>query len=124
MDKLKFSAMTPIKCSLWQKKNLVPEDLEQDHFEILKEYTNDSHLGRLLIKCKECGQLYFYEFYEVVDFDKGNDSQYVTYIPIISIENADQMAKMTPFELLLFSPRLQRDIPIKADSPEIHWIGK
>jgi hypothetical protein len=49
---------------------------------LLDTYADDSHLSRRLLKCRECAQLYFFEFYEEIDWLDSKDPQYVTYIPV------------------------------------------
>jgi hypothetical protein len=115
----------PTQCRLWRKENLTEEDIDiKSNFEMLHTFTEESHLSRDLLKCKECGQLYFYEFYEEIDWKEGKDPQYCTFIPIETQDEAKDMAKMSPLQLLQFSPRLLRDWPDEKDKPEIRWIGK
>ena len=56
--------MIPTQCHLWQTENFSSQDLSLENFELLETFADDSHFWRYLLKCKECGQLYFYEFYE------------------------------------------------------------
>jgi hypothetical protein len=77
-----------------------------------------------LLKCRECGQLYFFEFYEWVDWENGNDPQYSKYIPVPTVDDAQMLRKATQAELLLFSPSLNIDFPRDADAPKIYWAGK
>lgn len=115
----------PVQCHLWQKEDLTSEDLDSPTaFESLCTFVDDSHMTRMLLRCKQCGQLYFYEFYEVIDWKEGNDSQYRTYFPIESEKTAEEMSKMTPIGLLLYFPRLQDDFPEEAEHPSVRWIGK
>lgn len=65
----------------------------QKQVECIKTYKDSSHLDYRLMKCKTCGKLYFYEFYEYVDFSGGNDQIYCTYVPVNSEEEADAMYK-------------------------------
>jgi hypothetical protein len=65
----------PTECALWEH----PERINGKFGEFLEEveaYEDTSHLTRSLYKCRECGQLYFHEWYEWVDWDEGNDKQY------------------------------------------------
>lgn len=78
-------------------------------FDVPKVYVDESHLFRYLLKCKDCGQLYFYEFKEEIDWDKGDDSQYNTYIPVKSEEEADKLNAKSSMELLGVAPRIQND---------------
>lgn len=89
-------------------------------------YMDDIHLIRALMECSLCGQKYYYEFLEEVDWENGNDAQYRTYIPIegdaATIEALNQMSST---QLLALTPRLQddwgKDDPVKPD--RIIWIG-
>ena len=81
----------PAQCHLWAKDRLADEDL--DCLTFVKEYMDDPHLARWLSRCGLCGQLYFGEFYEVVDWDKGDDKQYATLIPVENESEADEINK-------------------------------
>lgn len=117
--------ITPTKCHLWNKEELTEEDIiPRNNFELLKTYVDESHLWRYLLKCKDCGQLYFYEFYEEIDWKEGKDPQYTTLIPVASDEEAKKMAELSTIEILKFSPRLQSDFPSNAEKTKVHWIGK
>ena len=98
-------------------------DLNNNFFR-LKVYEDESHLIRALYKCKDCQQLYFYEFYEEIDWIEGKDPQYRTLIPVSSEDEADNMNKLTSIELLRFFPRIQSDWPSNAIAPEVKWVGK
>jgi len=106
----------PETCHLWKAKNLTAEDMQ---FETVEVYEDTSHYGKALLRCKECGQLYYYDFYEYVDFEKGDDKIYTTYIPVNYTKEAIKilMGKM-PIELLMFSPQ------IRWDDKEPRWDWK
>jgi hypothetical protein len=53
----------PTQCVLWHKTNLTPADL---NFELVKVFMRTPHIERDLFKCRECGQLYFHDWYEHV----------------------------------------------------------
>lgn len=91
-----------------------------EKFDNLKVYEEESHVFRYLLKCKFCPQLYFFEFYEEIDWNEGKDSQYVTYIPIKNKEFADEINKLSQFELLQIRPRLQKDFV--GDTKTIKWV--
>lgn len=80
---------------------------------VIKTYEDESHLIRNLMKCRSCGQLYFHEFYEEVDWVGGNDAQYSTYIPVDDEESADQLSQLPVFEILKFLS-LRVDFPSGA----------
>ena len=100
----------PTQCALWEQPDLVLSVPREDLFERIDTYVDDSHLFRDLLKCRECGQLYFFEFYEQIDWEGGNDSQNVTYIPVETDEEIETLKKASVFELLQFSPRLHKDL--------------
>jgi hypothetical protein len=113
----------PINCHLWQMEHLTPADLH-GCFERVEQFMDDSHHTRSLLKCRRCGQLYFYEFYEWIDWEGGNDPQYQTYIPVESQEDIDSLLNTNEFTILSFSPRLQSDFPRDAREPKVFWIGR
>jgi hypothetical protein len=113
----------PTQCVLWGQPELVGIP-KQNLFELIDTYVDDSHWFRKLLKCRECGQLYFYEFYEYIDWVNGNDPQYQTYIPVETEDEINTLKKTaSPLELLKFYPRLQRDFPKDAEKPKNFWVG-
>jgi hypothetical protein len=112
----------PTQCALWRQPGLALRPREC--FESIETFADDSHLSRSLLRCRECGQLYFHEFYEEMDWDDGDDAQYQTYIPVPTREEAERMKDLKVFELTLYSPRLQRDFPKGQTGPRVHWVGK
>src|SRR5580704_11891245 len=81
----------------------------KERFELVETYADESHLRRYLLKCRECAQLYFFEFYEWIDWEHGNDPQYSKYIPVTTVDDAQMLRKASQAELLLFSPSLNID---------------
>jgi hypothetical protein len=70
--------------------------------EEVKEYLHESHLWRHLKQCKKCGQLFFFEFYEWIDWANGNDPQYDTWIPVKNEQEATELNKLSPLELCIY----------------------
>ncbi len=69
---------------------------------LLKTYTDTEHLSRFLFRCNECGCLFFYEFYEIVDYSgDGDDKIYTTFIHVEDERDADSFAYLPPFDLLM-----------------------
>ncbi len=115
----------PVKCHLWQKNNLILEDLNKEVvFELLNIFVDDSHNVRKLLKCKQCEQLYFYEFYEEIDWQNSNDRQYHTFIPVASQVLVNRMSKMTSLDLLQYMPRLQYEFIDDNSQSSVSWIGR
>jgi hypothetical protein len=108
----------PTQCELWEKPELV---YDPQRFELMEMFVNESHLSRALLKCRECGQLYFYEFYEDADLKEGNDSIYSTYIPVEDLEDIRRMKEGSVYDLLYFAPRLQNG---RGTTASMQWIGK
>lgn len=105
----------PVQCHLWTKKNLVSEDLR---FENVRTFFEDNHLERSIIRCKNCRQLYYFEFYEVVDWEKGNDKMYCTYVPIDADENLiTDLNSRLPIGLLAVTPQIHWD-----NDDRIYWV--
>ena len=114
----------PAQCVYWRDAELVRAAPMKDGFELIETYADESHLKRYLLKCRECGQLYFFEFYEWVDWENGNDPQYSKYIPVPTVDDAQMLKKASQAELLLFSPSLNIDFPKEAERSRIYWAGK
>ncbi len=110
--------MKPVQCRLWQKKNLTMEDLE---FENVHTYEDDFHIWHKLKKCPECGQLYFYQFYED-DWMFGDEEITVIYIPVESREEADKLAEASPMELMVTLPHIRKDHRGEGGKQRICWF--
>lgn len=67
----------------------------------VKTYIESDHLDRILFRCNHCGCLFLYEFYEVVSFSDGDDKMYVSYIHVEDEPNAEVLAALGPFELMV-----------------------
>lgn len=107
----------PVRCTLWEH----PEKADAEFAEILEEvqsYEDTSHLTRALYKCRECGQLYFYEWYEWVDWGGGNDRSYSTLLPVQTQEQIEALKQTDIFGLMRYFPRLH------LDEREPTWRGK
>lgn len=121
LSRLTENRKNPVQCHLWSKDRFVNEDL--DCLAFVREYFDAPHLSRLLSRCEVCGQLYFGEFYEVVDWYHGDDKQYVTLIPVESESEADEISELTPFELLVIQPSIRYDSH-DSKGRGIHWSGR
>ena len=114
----------PEDCILWEHPELLLDAGQYLLFEEVEEYRvqNDSHLSRRLLKCRECGQLYFYEFYEEIDWDDGDDSQWQTYVPVKTEEEIEILKATGQTSLMKHSPRLQLDWPKGQKIKKVFWI--
>jgi hypothetical protein len=105
----------PTQCVLWEH----PERTSGDELlEEVETYEDSSHSMRVLYKCRECGQLYFFEWWEWVDWEDGNDTQYSTLFPVGSVEESEALKKTDSFNLMRYYPRLYMGGASSA------WVGK
>jgi|GEM_PF-2967649 len=110
----------PIQCHLWKKENISNSDLHSS-FKVLETFSEDSHLSHRLITCKDCGQLYLQEFYEEVDWEDGEDPQYVTYVPVKDRNQAIKIHRSGVLMSQIFRPSLKCDWP-KGKDRSIYWV--
>jgi hypothetical protein len=96
-------------------------DVPPGSMTVVRTLLDDSHLARRVLRCKECGQLYFFEFHEIVDWVNGNDAQYATYVPVQETDLEALEASESPV-LAACTPRIQRDWPSDAERPTVRWI--
>lgn len=102
-----LATIEPTQCHLWIKKPLVWDDL--DIFVELERYIDESHFIRKLVKCTECGQLYYYEFLEFIDWEHGDDPAYRNFSPIKDESVVEYLNSLSYMEILRQSPRLLFD---------------
>lgn len=108
------------RCLYWREPEKIREGSRR--FEKMATYVDDDHWFRRLLKCDECGQLYFYEFYECVDYDKSNDPQHRKWIPVASEDEALALLKNSSAELNAHSPCLRSDWPADKEEPDVFWV--
>jgi hypothetical protein len=113
----------PTQCVLWEKPELLEQGPFKERFEVVEGLVDESHDSRNVFKCRECGQLYFYEWHEEIDWEDGDDAQYTTYIPVQTREEIDELKAQDFFGILSYFPRLQRDKPT-GKGTKLSWIGK
>ncbi len=112
----------PTQCTYWTDPIAAFDGTMRDRFRLLNTLVEESHWWRYVLECRECGQKYFYEFYEEIDWEHGNDPQYSTYIPVASDEDIATLAAKSHLDLLSVSPRLNKDFPSDAEAPSIYWV--
>jgi len=113
----------PEQCHLWRADTLVSEDL-RGALEAIEQYVVESHFAQCLLRCRQCGQLYFYTFQEEINWEDGDDPQYSTYVPVETSEEAKGLRRLNPLNLSAVMPRLQKDFPTGAKVPKVYWVGK
>ena len=87
----------PEKCHLWTAP--LTKEVLFFGFDDVKCYLNSYHNTRELKKCKVCGQLYFAEYYEEINFSGDEDDVYYTFIPVDSVEMGDRLNDLSMLEL-------------------------
>jgi hypothetical protein len=111
----------PLGCELWT------QETPNLNLENVKVYTNEfpvyaDEAIRKLMRCADCGQLYFYEMLEYIDWEEGNDPTYRTYIPVASVADADKLAFVPQLEIIEQKPQIRKDWPKEAPEPVIAWV--
>ncbi len=76
--------------------------------EVVKDFEDSSHFDRSLLRCRACGQLYFYEFYEEIDWANGNDPTYRTWVPVEE-KDVDSLLKTDIWTIHHYAPRIIND---------------
>ena len=111
----------PKNCVLWRNPEPVVKAPLQDSFELLETFVEESHWWRYLLKCRECNQLYVFEFQEEVDWADGDDPQHATYIPVETDEEIQVLKAAAPLDIRMFRPYLCDDRP-KGSKRKIYWV--
>ena len=112
----------PGNCHLMDLSGLNAQDITGP-METVKAYQDESHLIRMLYRCPRCGQLYFYEFYEEIDWVDSEDPQWRTMIPVADETSGDLLNRMPPMSFGAY-PAIRMDYPKEATAPgQPHWVG-
>ena len=110
-------------CHLWKIDTFKEDGSDlKESFEHIETFVKDSHWWRYLLRCKKCSQLYLQEFYEEVDWQNGNDPQFITYIPVESQRHASLLSHKKREQLRKVEPRIEQNWPADQDFPEIFWV--
>jgi hypothetical protein len=110
-----ISITDPAECVLWNTEAPTIEQL-RNAFDQVTTYEDDSHFIRRLLRCKECGHLYFYEFYEEIDWQGGDDGQYWTWIPVDDEESGERLKGLSIIQILMY-PSIRYDFPKGSNTP-------
>ena len=111
----------PLHCVLWRDDRL--ENI-REMLETTETYLDASHERRCLLRCRECGQLYFYHFVEFVDYESGEDPQYRTYVPVTSAKDAALLSDLPEVDIATRTPAIRSDWPKGQDKPKVFWVGR
>jgi hypothetical protein len=93
------------------------------HMERIEEIARDGadHWWRNLLACRTCGQLYFHEFYEEIDWGGGNDPQFTIFVPVKDRPEALAMAAMAPGRVTVGRAHLRKEWPAELEKPRVYW---
>lgn len=111
--------INPIQCRYWNE----PEALNGrywDAFERLRRIVDERHLDRMELRCKECGQHYFYGFAEEVNYGGSGDPHVISLIPVRSEDDIQALLQTSVLGLRTVFPRMQRS-NTDAKSPN-EWV--
>ncbi len=105
-----------IDCCIWNASKIDKHDLTRSLIAI-EVIDHESHFTRKILKCKECGQLFLYQFNEEVDWINGNDEQFYKWIPVKNIEEARELCEKSILQLLSL-PSIRIDFSKNMKGPK------
>lgn len=109
-------------CILWKQPEAGLAQGLSAQFELLETYVKESHWWRYLLKCRDCGQCYVYEFYEEIDWQGGKDSQLKTWVPVHTADETAAIATAAAGQLGGFAPRLCQIWPKGENKSRLYWV--
>lgn len=116
----------PAPCHLWRIDGL-PEAEFRAALQHVEDIADESHLTKALYRCKACGQLYFAVWYELIDWEGGDDQAYEIWVPVAGDDEIERLKQLMPppmsLELLTVSPRLQF-VGEAGAVRRVHWVGR
>ncbi|RNF33990.1 hypothetical protein A7A09_013885 [Paracoccus methylarcula] len=113
-----------MRCDLWTHPERIAQLGVFDRFVQIEVYDDQEHRTYQQIQCRLCGQKYFYEFYEVIDWKDGDDPQYMTFIPIRGDSDIESLKNCRDVSSSGEFPRLLCDHLKGAEKPRVHWALK
>ena len=109
------------KCQLWADPQLKLSRPLREEFELVSELFRESHWWQYVLKCRCCGQVYLMEFFETIDWEKGEDPQWTTWVPLRNADDATRFCGTPVAALRLSRPYLRIDHP-KSEPTVVEWI--
>lgn len=110
------------QCELWTEPEATVAKGLRPVFELIETYAKESHWWRYLLKCRECGQLYVFDFYEEIDWEGGQDPQFTTWVPVSGDLEIENVLRSAPGQLTAFVPRLCKDWPKGEPKAKLYWV--
>jgi hypothetical protein len=96
----------------------------RETFDLLQTIVEESHWWRYILGCRCCGQKYFFEFYEEIDWTDGEDPQFSVWVPFATEAELATLKATPPGVMGQFIPRLCKDYPKGAKQPRLYWIRR
>jgi hypothetical protein len=106
----------PTQCVLWEQPERAIGRGFSQCLEEIASYQDGRHRIRSLEKCRECGQLYFYDWFEWTERDEGVDWALSNLIPVQTEAEIEALKQAS--SVLRYWPRLQ------MGGGEAAWVGK
>ena len=113
--------MTPTSCRLWRDPEGTLARRMEEVFERVETLYQSSHDWRYVLRCRECGQLYLFDFHEDIDWEAGDDPSWVTYLPIAG-DALDRPAELRQMDLRAHRPYFMKDWPKGVEKPVKRWV--
>lgn len=106
-----------MKCELLCREKYKKEDWP-NHLVTIEELVDDSDYMRSIKQCS-CGQIFFYEFIELKDYENGNDAIYRMLIPIPDRKTGHELNTKPSTELTKYTG-LRFDWPSDKKDPNVY----
>lgn len=112
----------PLRCELWKSPEATLARGMEAGFLLVHTVAKESHWWRHVLKCRDCGQLYVYEFTEEIDWADGEDPQFATWVPVETDAELAAARAAPPGGLARFVPRLCKDWPKGKARPTLRRV--
>lgn len=109
-------------CVLWKDPDATLARPMKDVFSLEWESPCESHFWRYALKCRDCGQTYFFQFLEEIDWDEGLDAQVSIYIPYEGQSALDALKREDRLSVLLNRPQLRKESPLGKRETTLTWL--
>ncbi|HBB37251.1 MAG: hypothetical protein A2374_05330 [Candidatus Moranbacteria bacterium RIFOXYB1_FULL_44_23] len=112
----------PTQCHLWKEENMPSNDKEMaDNFDDVRAFEDldEPDVDRLVCKCNQCGQTYFYEI-----LNMWNGSVYVNIIPVENEKEAEKMKNLSRYDILKYVPRIEDGASVGEKRTGYRWLKR
>jgi hypothetical protein len=109
-------------CILWKDPDATLARPMKDVFALDWQSAHESHFWRYVLRCRACGQRYFFQFLEEIDWDGGLDDQLTLYVPFDDETELERLKTTAPRDLTGVTPRLQIHSPMGSRTKTRNWV--